>query len=121
MAQGVEDQPFRERGQGGNGQGRSGQREPVVQPPGRHEVEGDERAGHVEGAVREIRDVQDAVDEGQPQRQAVEHLLQEQGHGSVSPVGLPPVIASAGACRGVAAGLSQCTARAVRAVTAAGV
>jgi hypothetical protein len=89
VAQGMEHQPFGQRGEEGDAGRRSQHRDPVVGAPRTHEMEGDEGACHVEGTVREIRHLQDAVDQREAQghqavdaaeRQPVEHLLKEEFH-----------------------------------------
>ena len=68
---------------------RDGHRRPVVQPGARHQRVGEVRAEHEQLAVREVRHLHGAVDQGQPERdeavdaagdQTVEDLLREEFH-----------------------------------------
>ncbi len=86
VAELVEDQTVRKHRQNRDGRRRPCHGGPVVQPGRARQVEGHVGPHHVERAVREIRDVQNAVDEREPERhegidaaerQPVQDLLKE--------------------------------------------
>ncbi len=86
VTQRVEHQAFRYHGDQGHHDGGAEHAPPVVQAEFIDDVEGRVGAGHVEGAVREIGHVQDAVHQREPERdeavdaaqgESVQDLLQE--------------------------------------------
>ena len=93
----MEDEAVRQDREKGHDERRSGHGNPVVRAERAHEVEGHIGAHHIQGAMGEVGDVKNPVDEREtkrheridaPERQPVQNLLKKDIQGATSSSGL---------------------------------